>query len=187
MKKKYIIFGAIFFLFINIILMLLTVYSKKNNIPLVTPTVKPTPIISTSIVAPTSITPPQTNPAVPYGPGSLDKTTEIINKHYPLSENDLAIKNTLINSLGGKSGSLFSNSDFIIEYAKVLGIFQVQILTENITSAKKQAVDWLKRQGMTDDGICKLPVVFYLNFDVAQKMEGEGKTLDPLPDNCIYE
>lgn len=102
----------------------------------------------------------------------------------PISNNDQVIRQKLINSLGGKSGTLKDTNEFHIEYDKAPNSFLVEINSNDATTAKQHAQDWFKQQGLSSTGLCTLPVVFYLNPDVQDYLQANNKQFNPVPDGC---
>jgi hypothetical protein len=49
-------------------------------------------------------------------------------------------------------------------------------------AAKKEAVDWLKTQGLSQEGVCNLPLMFYVSDKTTNQTGGE--TFNPLPPGC---
>jgi hypothetical protein len=120
---------------------------------------------------------PQDDPPVEYNAGKLH---EIFTNRPTISEPDLEAKNALIS----KKNPLQSTQDYEIEYLSAPDEFMVEIRTTDIQKAKADTVTWFASQGFTNDGICKLPVVFYLNYDVAESLRGTNTVFSPLPPGC---
>lgn len=153
----------------------------------------PSEIVATPIPSPTSFIIPQTptpiptqvtNPIVPFASGAADKLLQKVQNPEVLSEADLAIRIKLTDSLGNNSGILNQTEIYRAEYVKSPDKFMVEILTTNIDLAKQEAINWFKGQGLSGDGICKLPIIFYLNYEVKNQLSGGGTTFNPLPEGC---
>ena len=170
-----IILGAGIFIGIILIVVVLEGFKKPADVP--TLSITPTPIEKPAGQTPKSA-------PVEYEKASTDKLMQIINQRPTPSSNDSAIRSSLIESLNGKSGTLYSSSNVTLEYVKAPNDFEGEIKTENIPLAKQEVQTWLKNKGLTNDGICKLPLFFYLNQEVAQKLKGTEIKFNPLPDNC---
>src|SRR3989344_3580635 len=95
------------------------------------------------------------------------------------------LKRDLTEPLGGP-GTLYETTDIRIDWLPSVNLFQVEIKTIDIFTAKGVAIDWFKTKGFAEEDICALPVMFYLNWEVAQELEGSGLIFDPLPDFCQY-
>lgn len=122
-----------------------------------------------------------TRPTVNY---QSDKLLEIVKTRPTLSTNDSQIKAKLITSLNNQSGILNQTNTYILEYVKTPNVFQIEILVTDFDKAKTDAVDWLESKGFSFEGICKLPVMFYLSKDVANQLRDQNIKFDPLPEGC---
>lgn len=121
---------------------------------------------------------------VPYKSGSLNKIEDLRKNQNNLSQNDAAIRDTLIKSIVNPQGILYTTKNIQIVYASGINEFEVEIFTTDINGAKNEAVVWLKQKGLSDDGICKLPLIFYLNIKISNQLKESGIVFNPLPDNC---
>lgn len=104
----------------------------------------------------------------------------------PLSQIDTQAKNRILQLLpsGQIYGTVYSSNNIEIEYVQSLDLFDVYILTIDVASAKKEAEDWFKQQGMSQRGICDLPLGFYPSPDVANLLQNTNFLFSPLPDGC---
>lgn len=105
-----------------------------------------------------------------------------------LTSKDKEAKAKIISPLStvkNKSGYLVETKDYKIEYVSNADEFFVEILTPNTQYAKYWATMWFKSKGVSEDGICKLPVVYYPNLGVANKIKDLNIEFNPLADNCI--
>ncbi len=103
----------------------------------------------------------------------------------PSLPSDSQTKARLIKEIPGGSTIITSNATFKIEYVEGPETFEVEIKTVEFDKAKNEAVGFLKSQGFSEEGICKLPVVFYLNYEVSLEMATGAKKLNPIPDFCL--
>lgn len=83
-----------------------------------------------------------------------------------------------------KSGYLSQTPWYNIEYVSNADEFFVEIKDPNTQFSKYWATMWFKLNGVSDDGICKLPVVYYVNWDVANKIKDLNIEFNPLADTC---
>lgn len=127
---------------------------------------------------------PNTKPPVLYDLEKEDKLLNIVKNRPALSEADLIARNKLISSLGNKSGILNQTASYKIEYVKAPNIFQVEILTADINVAKTQVSKWFESQGASAEGLCNLPLMFYLSREAADKLSGQDIKFNPLPEGC---
>lgn len=143
--------------------------SKKPSRDLAMPTSPPTPTFISK-------------PSGPYT-GSYSKLLDKIEKRPSLEEKDVKIRAELISLLGG-SGVLYSTQDFQIYYIKTPDVFQVKILNSDVDSAKLAAIKWFESRGFSTEGICNLPIMFYLDFSIISKLPELKDTFNPLPEGC---
>ncbi len=101
-----------------------------------------------------------------------------------LSQSDNTIKTKLIDSLGNETGMLYASNNVAISYLKSVDLFQAEILTPDIQTAKQEANTWLTTQGFSHQGICNLPVIFFLNAGVANQLQNSKIIFSPLPNGC---
>jgi hypothetical protein len=175
-----IIFGVVLVL---IILGILVVLAKQTNTTKQTAGGTPT----SAPVPTTTSAPLDGKPPVYYNEKAEDKLLDAIKKKQTLSHDDVVAKANILASLppGQQSGVIYSNSDISIEYIHSADLFQVEILTTDIQTAKNEANVWLRAQGLSQQAICTLPVEFYLNFDIANQLRQSNITFNPLGNGCI--
>ena len=115
------------------------------------------------------------------------KTNELINKSQtrrPLSPEGEKAKEGLISGLGNTSGRIFANNNIRIDYVQSPDLFQAEILSNNVDSAKEDAVFFMLSQGFTNSDICNLPLSFYLSSKVSSELKDSNIVFNPLPDGC---
>ncbi len=127
---------------------------------------------------------PTKNSTVQYNTTAQKKLIQIASTRPTLPTSDTSIREKLVASLGNNSGILYATSAFEISYVKAPDIFQVEILTTNVESAKQDTVSWFTAQGMSLAGICKLPLMFYLAPSVMQHFRQTNTVFNPLPNGC---
>ncbi len=131
----------------------------------------------------TQVKPPVTKTAEPpitYEETSRQKLNDILANRKPLSVSDQAIKKTLI----AGTNPIYKTEDISISYYPVPDTFQVEIITVSIESAKDAAVTWFKSKKLSQNGICNLPIVFYMNTQTSESLRGLGVKLNPLAPGC---
>jgi hypothetical protein len=143
-----------------------------------TPTSKPVPT--------TTSAPLNGRPQVYYNEKAEDKLLDAIKQKKTLSHDDVVAKAKILATLppGQQSGSLYYNADISIEYIHSADLFQVEILTTDIKTAKDEANVWLRARGLSQNAICTLPVEFYLNYDIANQLRQSTSTFNPLANGC---
>lgn len=111
-----------------------------------------------------------------------NKLIQAIENRQTLSATDSAAKTAIITALNNQPGSPAKTDDYRIDYLPAGDLFMVEILTTNYQQAKQDAINWFLTHGFTQDGICKLPVQFYLTRDVQNQLKLTN--FNPLPDGC---
>ncbi len=144
------------------------------------PSGKPFPISVTPI--PTTI-PPPTSPTSGQL-GSYGKLLEKIKNRPTIAISDAKIRSELINSLLGKSGTIYTTPQLQVDYIKTPDVFQVKILTSDVDGAKQNAVKWFQSKGLSLEGVCNLPAMFYLDFSILKQYPNLKNSLNPLPLGC---
>lgn len=145
------------------------------------------PITQTSLP---TITPYQnSNPGADHLPVVIKPTDfqrfqdKMTNK-LPLSDTDTQVKNILTAQADTDTGLIYQASNFNVFYYDSVDEFDVQILSPDITQTKKDAVAWFLGQGLSQQGVCALPVTFSLSAQVIQSNQGKTYSFSKLPDGC---
>lgn len=126
-----------------------------------------------------------TSPLVKYDPNGNKKLLEYIQNKNNIPVKEKQLKTTTINSLlSGKSGILYQSYSVEIDYVKSNDSFQGIIKTTNIDFAKKEAVAWFINHGFDQSGICKLPLMFYLDEDTSIQLQNKNIIFNTLPPGC---
>lgn len=181
MKYRYVlIVGFACILFFLLINMLALVFGtpKKGTYPYnQNPSGIPSPLQPT-----TGQTFPGTTNTFPIPTESVNdqKLLNRIENRQQLEQNDTTAKQKIINSLSPSTETVYQTSDFTIDYVRTPDVFQVEIDSTDVAKAKSEAVAWFESQGISYSGICRLPVMFYLNFYIKR----QGYTISPLADGC---
>lgn len=153
-----------------VLVIILAILVVASLVLLKTPTIK-------------ELTPTQT-PTFRYYEEGRDQLLNIIKSRPKLSESDRFIREKIIASIGNKSGYILESADYKIEYIKAPDIFHIEILSSNITSAKTEASEWFYNQGLSKEGLCVLPVMFYLSRQVTENLSGSVVEINLLPEGC---
>lgn len=136
------------------------------------PNTNPTPEMSTS--------PTINDPPFVFDEKGIDKVQNLLANRLPLSKEDQLIKTQLTT----QSNPLKMTDNYRLDYFPQNDEFQAEITTTKIDTAKEEVTQWLKSQGLSDDGICKLPLVFTIKSDQVESLRGLNITFNPLPLNC---
>ena len=114
------------------------------------------------------------------------KLMKSIDTRQLLSEQDASAKVKLLALLpkDGTSGILYETATIRIYYLTAADLFQVEILTPDIKTAKGDANVWFRNHGVSQKGICAFPVSFYLNYELAEQLRDTDTRFNPLPNTC---
>ncbi|HWY78941.1 MAG TPA: hypothetical protein VNW29_01145 [Candidatus Sulfotelmatobacter sp.] len=123
---------------------------------------------------------PNDNPPVEYNVEQTKKMLDLVDHRRPLSSMDKQTRDKLVKL----KNPLIDTTNFGIEYVSEPDEFMVEIRTINIKTAKDETIAWFQKKGLSQEGICHLPIVFYLNSDTAQNLRGIPLKFDPLPLGC---
>ena len=171
MKKiLVIILGVIMFLLILLGVTFLESLKKKSE---PTTEIAPSPIIT------------RINTSKVVTNSSAKKALEIAIEKPALQQKDLSIKNSMVGKLT-ESVSVIYHTDLVqIKYVKGPNDFEAKIISTDVKKAKDQTIQYFRGLGLSNDGICKLPLVFYPSLEVKAQLASEGKIFSLLPDFCL--
>lgn len=172
---------AIIIILVILIVLLAAVQLISRSISTKQQTPPPIPILQIDGASPKPTA--QTSRTV-YDTDDLSKDFQRIKNKTPLSNPDSAIRQKLIEGLGNKSGILIQTDAYMIEYVKAPNQFMAQILGRDIGSAKSLINDWFLQQGLSQNGICNLPLVLYLGPDPIDQLRKTGEKFNPIPKGC---
>lgn len=175
--------GVILVIIVFLIMIISFQASDTTNVPthriIYSPTAPP-------ITSPSTI--PHTRPPLLHNINIQAASELVTREEYrtPLSQPDAQAKANILKLLpsGQTYGTVYSSNNIDIEYLQSLDLFDVYILTIDVASAKKEAENWFKQQGMSQQGICDLPLGFYLSPDTANLIKNTNFIFNPLPDGC---
>lgn len=126
------------------------------------------------------------NTHISYNKEATTKLLAREEQRIPLAQSDSLAKEHILQLIpaGKNYGIVRSSQTSTIEYVQSLDLFEIEILTINVQQAKNDAENWFKQQGMSQEGICNLPLDYYLNWDVANILKQSNFVFSPLPDGC---
>ena len=127
-----------------------------------------------------------THPQINYDPAADRQIDNEIEHKRPLSPNDQQAKIKVLKLLpaGQINGLVYETDMFRIVYGSTLGVFYVEVTTSNYDEAKNEAVQWFRGMGFSQDAICNVPIMFYLNAEIADVLKEYNPTLSSLPPGC---
>lgn len=169
-------FFVVLLIFIPLVLFLFTKNTSKKELQAhisqtAVPSVQPSYLPSPSQIQPSITQNPQQQ--------LLNK----VSQRPSLSSTDAVIKNKILSSIP-LSEIVFQTPDVTVEYIQSFDLFQGEINTPNVNAAKIEVITWFINQGMTQQGVCNLPLSFYLNFTVKSQLPDDGNSFNPLPLGC---
>lgn len=172
MKKSTAILYITLFLFllgIVLTIIIFTVKSRGGSAALPTP---PEQISETPTATP--VLPPQT---------SLEDVVNQIHNKQPLGATDESVRQSLI-AQAGAQGVISKTDTYLFDYSPDVSVFHIEILTSNVDAALNNAIAWLRSQGLSDQGICNLPVVAFRDPKRFDPSLTTGMEFYPLPVQC---
>lgn len=128
-----------------------------------------------------------TRPPLLYDKRSDEVMMDLIENRRPISNADSLAKARILTLLpqGTLSGIVHETRNIRIDYIHSADLFQVEILTTNVQQAKEEANVWFREQGQSQEAICTLPVVFYVNYDVANELRDTDIVVSSLSNGCL--
>lgn len=171
--NKYIIIGSIIISVILIVTIVIFAITRDG----VDAPQKPTP------TPPRVLITPATQPIVDYQDSDQEKAIDYIKNRKELEEQDASVRAKFISDLNGQSGIVHSTSTYQIEYLRAPNAFMVAVQSTQVDSVKQEVQAWLLGQGLSSDGICRLPITFYLIPAVAQQLP-KDQIFSPLALGC---
>lgn len=124
----------------------------------------------------------KTSPSIIYDNASTQKMMELVKSKSKPSMPNGRIKNILIKKAAINNDIVYKDEFITIEYIKSANSFLTQINNAKVDFSKQKAINYLREVGLSNDAICSLPLIFYLNSDVAKK---HGKEFVPIPNFCF--
>lgn len=118
--------------------------------------------------------------AVTYNQQDSNKLAELEQNRQKLIPSDAIIKVDLMK----QTNPLADTADYTITYDFPTDMFQAQINTINIDTAKKEADQWFFDQGMSVEAPCELPLRFTLSKSVIHSLKGLDVVFSPLAPGC---
>lgn len=171
--RKIVFILIIFFAFLLGLLFILLPSNKNSQLPKIFPTPTAYPAKTSGIGGQT----------ISYVEGTAEKLVSKI-ENPSLTQNAQQIKDNLESTAKLNDGVLDTSPLYVMRFIFAFQLVQVEILTTDISSAKKAAVGWLESQGLDSKSICDLPVMFYLTAEVKEQIT-QTEPFDYLPEGCL--
>lgn len=114
------------------------------------------------------------------------KALDVLRDRPALSKKDKDAKEKIVNMLANEKRVGYTKvyRDFHIGYLKTGDSFLVGIRGIDTQKAKYWATMWFKLNGISDQGLCRLPVIFYIESGILSQIQPFNIEFNPLPDNC---
>jgi hypothetical protein len=150
-----------------------------------TPSTKTTPPPTSPTIIEPTITVSDNNPVF-YDYAAEDRLAKKIQNRPTLSPTDTQSKTTMLNTIlhGFNSGVLYETDNVRIEYVQSADLFMGEIKTVNIVKAKSEASTFFLNKGLSQQGVCDLPLMFFLDPEISQQLQGQDVIFSPLPNGC---
>lgn len=103
----------------------------------------------------------------------------------PSRSDDKTAKAKITKLANASTGYINSTVDYEIVYFKSANIIGARIKNNNYKFAENEVVDFLKQNGLSEEGICKLPLMFYFTNDVSRSIVEKKIEISPIPDFCL--
>jgi hypothetical protein len=190
-KEDYfvIVLGVILIVIVSVIAIIAANYSESSNENTENPTtITPNPSRGTTNTTRNNpaVNFSQTRPPLLYDEEADLKLMDLVENRRPISNADALAKSKILTLLpqGRVSGVVHQTRNIRIEYVQSADIFQVEILTTEINTAKDEANVWFREQGLSQNAICTLPISFYVSYDVANQLRSTNVVVSALGNGC---
>ena len=129
-------------------------------------------------------TPSSISKDVQYNSEESKKIWGRVKNKATLSIQDAQAKETLLKDSLKASDIVYESENVQLYYISTFDFFQAEIITQDINAAKQEAVSWLESYGLSQQGICNLPLIFHLNSSVEQSLRGKNIIFSPIAEGC---
>ncbi len=129
----------------------------------------------------------ENNYTLKYNTEAHSKLADILINRPAISQQDNDAKANMLQTTvkGFNSGIVYETSNVRVEYVESVDMFMAEILTPNIQAAKDETNIWFREKGISQKGICKLPIMFYVNKAVIEELKTQNTEFNPLPNGCL--
>lgn len=185
-KENYFVLGlGLMLTFVVVAIAFIAFTASTPETPASIPTIQPTippPLTPTPTYPPSNTT----KKYITYDTEASNRLLDRVNKRIPLSENDKLAKAKILALFppGVQSGVLHQTETIIIDYTQAIDLFMVEILIVDVAKAKAEANVWFRVNGMSQRGLCNLPLMFYLNAGVVQSLQNLDIQFNPVAPTC---
>lgn len=173
----YISFSIALGLMLTIIGLSVYTYMATNTVITSENLPEPTPIVESAVHSKTDTL---------YEEDATARLVRRIKEREPLSDSDAAVKQSIINTQVPDSDNwvVYYSDNVQVFYIVSADVFMAEIETPDIAKAKADVNVWFRNQGMSQEGICNAPVMFYLSSEMLEKLDRRDIRFNPLPNSC---
>lgn len=125
-----------------------------------------------------------TTPPVKYDKIAMNKIINKMENRIKLNPQDQVVENRLVGVANRKPLDLSVTNNYTIVYIEVMDNFMVEINNQDLSKAKAEATSWFISQGFSQQAICDKPVIFFINWDIAQQLRPLNITFSPIAEGC---
>lgn len=188
MKKKedYIVLGLGLTLMITVFVISYYAFQVSKPTEIGPDLTVPTNVPQTRPTTGVQTTEKSTNPPVLVNNQAQSRLLDKVNNRRPISTEDAFAKAKILAMIPGdqRSGILYETTNVRIDYVSSADLFQVEILTTRIDQAKAEASVWFRANGVSEQGICDYPVMFYLSWNTLNALRGSNTEFSPVGSGC---
>lgn len=109
----------------------------------------------------------------------LDEIQQHSQEGEPLTSKEKLIKESLI-TRADSNGLIYQEDAFSLFYLKDYQAFQARLTAFPLEDAENEALLWLQSEGLSSNGVCKLPTILY----VTKRALGENQEFNSIPTPC---
>ena len=125
------------------------------------------------------ITPTSTTPTPVKRDAPLEKIRQQQKQGAGLTQKETQMRDEWIENVTDM-GRIYQTDTFSFYYLADYDTFQIRILSSDLEETKKEALQWLRDEGFSTNGICKLPILFYAN----PRLIPTTTTFTSIPEEC---
>ena len=119
-----------------------------------------------------------------YESGTQSRLFKLLTEERSLSETNSKTREKITSSIPEKSGTLLLSERVRLDYLATPDFFQAEILTTDVAVAKQEVISWFLSKGISKEGICDLPIMFYLGQVPTEELIKSRGTFSPLAPGC---
>lgn len=126
----------------------------------------------------------QTKPAVAYNVNATRKLEQLLKQRNLLSSADQTLRKQIVQSVNNKTAILQQTPTYTLRYIQPFDLFQAEINTIDVAKAKTAVATYFSNKGISNKGVCYLPLTFFLSKQASQQLAGKNFSFSPIPEGC---